>query len=172
MSRDGRNFTSDNVTGVAPAIIEAILAANRGRLRSYGDDPITARLTQLAAAVFETELAIFPVVTGTAANALALATLVPSYGSVIAYELAHIVTDECGAPEFFSGGAKLLGLPAAHGTIRPEQLGPLLATAAAAGVHAAQPAAISLTQATEGGTLYPPAAVARNAGGPKRPRPP
>jgi threonine aldolase len=168
MSRDGRNFTSDNVTGVAPAIIEAILAANRGRVRSYGDDPITARLAALAATVFETELAIFPVATGTAANALALATLVPPYGSVIAYDLAHIVTDECGAPEFFSGGAKLLGLPAAHGTIRPEQLAPLLATTVAAGVHAAQPAAISLTQATECGTLYSPAAIAEIAGVAKR----
>ena len=71
MSRDGRNFTSDNVTGVAPAIMEAILAANRGRVPSYGVDPITRRLTALAAAVFETEVAIFPVATGTAANALA-----------------------------------------------------------------------------------------------------
>src|SRR5712691_8439425 len=99
MSRDGRNFTSDNVTGVAPAIMAAILAANQGRVPSYGDDPATARLTALAAAVFETPLTIFPVATGAAANALALAGLAPPYGAVIAYDQAHIVIDECGAPE-------------------------------------------------------------------------
>jgi threonine aldolase len=155
MSRDGRNFTSDNVTGVSPAIMAALVRANEGRVPSYGADPWTAELEARARAVFETEdLAIFPVATGTAANALALAPLVQPYRALLAHESAHIMTDECGAPEFYSGGAKLIGLPGAGGKLRPEPVGATIATAAEAGVHGAQPVAVSLTQATEAGTLY------------------
>src|SRR5512135_1674912 len=101
------NFRSDNVTGVAPEIMSALTQANVGAVTSYGDDPITERLSRRFAEVFEREVAVFPVATGTAANALALATMVPPYGVIYGHKDAHIQVDECGAPEFFSGGAKL-----------------------------------------------------------------
>ena len=99
----GRDFASDNTAPVAPEVMEAILAANRGPASSYGADELTARLTALAREVFETDLAIFPVATGTAANGLALATLSPPYGAIYCHETAHILLEECGAPEFYTG---------------------------------------------------------------------
>jgi threonine aldolase len=150
----GQNFGSDNVAPVAAEILEAIAGANRGAVHSYGDDPHTRRLETIAREVFETDLAIFPVSTGTAANAIALAALVPPYGGVFCHELAHIVTDECGAPEFYTGGAKLLTLASPDGKLRPEQLGAPIAHAREMGVHHVTPAALSLTQATEWGTVY------------------
>jgi threonine aldolase len=155
-----RNFTSDNVTPACPQVMAALQAANEGRQPSYGADPLSAQLQVRANEVFGTEVAIFPVATGTAANALALAHFVPPYGGVYCHESAHIVTDECGAPEFFGGGLKLLGLPAVDGRIRPEQVAHGVALAEDMGVHHVKPAAISLTQATECGTVYRPAEVA------------
>jgi len=149
-----RNFTSDNVTPACAPIMDAVVAANADLLPSYGADPYTARLRQLATEVFETPVSIFPVTTGTAANALALAQLVPPYGGVYCHDGAHIVTDECGAPEFFTGGAKLLGLPAHDGKITGAQLAAAIAHANDLGVHHVKPAAVSLTQATEWGTVY------------------
>jgi threonine aldolase len=148
------NFSSDNVTPACDAIMEALSAANSGLVASYGGDEFTARLQALASDVFERPVAIFPVTTGTAANSLALSQIVPPFGAVYCYEAAHIVTDECGAPEFFTGGAKLIGFPATDGKIRPEQLSNAIAFAAQMGVHHVKPAAISLTQATEWGTVY------------------
>ena len=164
------NFTSDNVTPVCDEVMAAIHAANAGTASSYGGDVLTQRLSEVAARVFETKVAVFPVATGTAANALALSQIAPPYGGVYCHETAHIVTDECGAPEFFSGGAKLLGLPAADGRIGAEQLEAAIGFAVDMGVHHVKPAALSLTQATEWGTVYDPArirglsAVARKAG--------
>ena len=155
-----RNFTSDNVAPAAPAILAAVHEANTGFAPSYGADPLSARLQALASAVFEKEVAIFPVSTGTAANALALAQLVPPFGAVYCHETAHIATDECGAPEMFTGGAKLIGLPAADGKIRPESLSAAIAHALDLGVHHVKPAALSVTQATEWGTVYQPAEIA------------
>jgi threonine aldolase len=132
----------------------AMVAANSGNVGSYGADPWTARLTQRLRDIFETDLVAFPVATGTAASALALAVLVPPYGSVLCAEDAHINTDECGAPEFFTAGAKLVGLPAADGRIRPEQLVEPVDHARALGVHFVQPAAVSITQSTEWGAVY------------------
>lgn len=132
----------------------AINAANSGSVSSYGGDPLTQALQSVAGEVFGTELAIFPVTTGTAANALALAQIAPPYGAVYCHETAHIVTDECGAPEFFTGGAKTLGLPAADGKIKPEQVASAIAFAEDMGVHHVKPAAVSLSQATEWGTVY------------------
>lgn len=137
----------------------AINAANAGNVSSYGSDPFTARLTRVICELFETEAVVFPVTTGTAANALALSQLAPPFGAVYCHETAHIVTDECGAPEFFSGGAKLIGLPAADGRIRAEQIAAAVAFATDMGVHHVKPAAVSLTQATEWGTVYAPAQV-------------
>jgi threonine aldolase len=152
--RNDWNFGSDNVAPVAPEIMEAIAAANHGTAASYGADEWTLRLEAKARDIFETELALFPVATGTAANSLALAVLVPSYGGVLCAEDAHINTDECGAPEFFTGGAKLIGLPTPDGRLRPEQITQPVERARALGVHAVQPAAVSITQSTEWGAVY------------------
>jgi threonine aldolase len=159
MSTTGRSFGSDNITPASPQVIDAIVAANTGALHSYGDDPYTKKLTALTSELFETEVAIYPVTTGTAANALALSMLTPPYGAVYCHETAHIATDECGAPEFYTGGAKIVGLPSADGKIVPAQLDAPLRHAADMGVHHVQPAALSLTQATEWGTVYSPAEV-------------
>ncbi len=149
-----RNFKSDNVTPVCDAIMASIQAANAGSAASYGGDDFTQRLQTVASEVFATEVAIFPVTTGTAANALALSHIVPPYGAVYCHDAAHIVTDECGAPEFFTGGAKLIGFPAADGKIAPERLASAIAFANDMGVHHVKPGALSLSQATEWGAVY------------------
>jgi threonine aldolase len=153
------NFASDNVSGVAPAILEAIIAANQGSQPSYGADEATARLEVKLAALFEHEVAVFPVATGTAANALALAALTPPWGAVICHQEAHIAVDEANAPEFFTGGAKLLTVPGADGKLTLDRIvGPI--ARGQGDVHHPQPAVLSLTQATEAGTIYQPAEVA------------
>lgn len=149
-----RNFGSDNVTPVCAPIMAAINDANTGPAASYGADEITASLTAAASRLFERDVAIYPVATGTAANALALAQIAPPFGGIYCHEGAHIVTDECGAPELFTGGAKLLGLPSADGKIRPDAIDASVALANDMGVHHVKPAAVSLTQATELGTVY------------------
>lgn len=153
------NFASDNTAPVCSEILSAIGRANAGNVPSYGADPETERLRAMAQSVFETELVIHPVGTGTAANALALATLVRPYGAVLCYDEAHIATDECGAPEFYMGGAKLVTLPAADGRITPMQIESAMAWAQDGGVHHVMPEAVSITQATEWGTVYSPEQV-------------
>ena len=150
------NFASDNTAPVAPEILAALGQANDGFVSSYGADPLTARLTGLMRDVFERDVAVYPVATGTAANALALATLVRPYGAVLCYEEAHIATDECGAPEFYMGGAKLVTLPAPDGRIAPAQIESAMARARDGGVHHVMPEAASITQSTEWGTVYDP----------------
>ena len=113
------NFSSDNATGASPEILAALAAANSGAVPSYGDDPLTARLAARFAEIFEREVAVFPVVTGTAANALALATLCPLYGAVFCHQESHIAVDECGAPEFYTGGARLVLLEGTDAKITP-----------------------------------------------------
>ena len=149
-----RNFGSDNVTPVCAPIMAAINAANTGLVSSYGADDITARLQIAASKLFERDVVIYPVATGTAANALALAQIAPPFGGIYCHEGAHIVTDECGAPEHFTGGAKLLGLPAANGKIGPQAIDASVALANDMGVHHVKPGAVSVTQATELGTVY------------------
>ena len=164
------NFNSDNVSGVAPQVLAAIAAANAGQVGSYGADPFTERLTARARELFECELAIVPVTTGTAANALALSLLAPPYGAIYCHETAHVMTDECGAPEFYAGGAKLIGLPGPFGRIAPASITNAVAFAHSMGVHYVKPAAVTLSQATEWGTIYDLAtldqlcATARSAG--------
>src|SRR5215468_8996292 len=150
------NFCSDNVTGVAPEIMAAITAANHGPAMGYGNDDITRRVEKLVREVFETDAAVFPVATGTAANALALSVMVPSYGALYCHESAHINVDECGAPELFTGGAKLVDLPGASGKLDAALILDELGKGMQGNVHNAQPAAVSLTQATEAGTVYKP----------------
>jgi threonine aldolase len=163
-----RNFKSDNVTPVCEPIMAAINAANAGMVPSYGGDDFTQELQTVARRVFGKEVAIFPVTTGTAANALALSHIVPPFGAVYCHEAAHIVTDECGAPEFFTGGAKMMGLPARDGKIKPEQVTAAVAFAEDMGVHHVKPAAVSLSQATEWGTVYEVAELAAMAAAAKR----
>ena len=153
------NFASDNTAPVAPEILQAISQANTGAVASYGADPATARLTAMMRDTFETELSVYPVATGTAANALALATLVRPYGAVLCYEEAHIATDECGAPEFYMGGAKLVTLPSPDGRIAPGQVETAMARALDGGVHHVVPEAVSITQSTEWGTVYDTAQI-------------
>jgi threonine aldolase len=156
------NFRSDNVTGIAPEILTAITAANGGTQASYGEDEITARLARIFADVFEHEVAVFPVVTGTAANALALASLAASWGIISGHAESHVATSECGAPEFFSGGARLVGLAGAEGKIAASTLAKAIARDES--LHNGRPAAVSLAQASEAGTLYQAAELADIAG--------
>src|SRR5579863_6060173 len=150
------DFRSDNVAGASPEIIEALAAASRGPLSAYGDDEITGRLQGRFAELFEREVTVFPVATGTSANSLALATLVPSYGVIYAHREAHVQVDECGAPEFFTGGAKVAMLDGEHGKIDAATLNAVAAAGGKGVVHHAQPAAVSLTEASEAGTVYRP----------------
>lgn len=158
------NFASDNTAGVAPEILAALVAANAGAVPSYGADLWSGRLDGAFSAVFETPVKVVPVATGTAANALALAHLTPPWGAVLCHEQAHAAVDECGAPEFFTAGAKLVPLPGAAGKIAPQTLAAAL-DGFSGSFHEVQPAALSLSQATEAGTLYAPAEIAALARG-------
>ena len=154
------NFCSDNVAGIAPEILAAIGAANTGASASYGADQWTAKLDKHLAEIFERKVTAFPIVTGTAANALALSVMTPPYGSIYCHEEAHIAVDECGAPEMYTAGAKLRTLPGRNGKLTAETVAEALAQGRAGDVHHVQPAALSLTQATECGTAYRPDEVA------------
>jgi threonine aldolase len=149
-----RVFTSDNCTPVSEPILAAINAANVGMAPSYGLDDQTAQLERVTSELFETEVKIFPVVTGTAANALALSQIAPPYGGIYCHEAAHIMVDEAGAPEFFAGGAKLIGFPSLDGKITPQQIKGAVDYAREMGVHHVSPSAVSLSQATEWGAVY------------------
>ncbi|WP_271023818.1 beta-eliminating lyase-related protein [Rhizobium sp. RCAM05973] len=162
------NFASDNVTGVSPEIMQALLECNRGNVGSYGFDALTERLTERLCEVFETELIAFPVATGTAANALALSVLTAPYRSIICAQDAHINTDECGAPEFFTGGAKLLALSAPGGKLIPHNVEAAFERARAEGFQTAQPVTLSISQATEWGLTYSAEEVRDLAGLAKR----
>ena len=154
------NFTSDNCAGAWPEILAAIAGAADGAAPSYGDDDITARLRAAFCALFEREVAVFPVISGTAANALALATLVPPHGAVVCHAESHIAVDECGAPEFFSHGAKLVGLEGKDAKLAPGDVENALSHFRKGFVHNVQPWALSLTQSTELGTVYTPQEIA------------
>jgi threonine aldolase len=163
------NFNSDNEAGVAPEIVAAIARANAGMAHSYGEDALTARVRERLRTLFEApRMEVFPVVTGTAANALAIAQVTPPYGAVYCHEEAHVNTDECGAPELYSGGAKLIGLPGARAKIDPEVLARTLAYTGELGDHECLPCALSLSQATEHGAVYAREEVAELAGIAKR----
>jgi threonine aldolase len=148
------NFASDNTAPMAPAILDAIVKANEGFALGYGNDHWTAGVERRLAEVFEREVAVFLVPTGTAANALALAHVTPPWGVVFCHAESHIATDECGAPEFFGGGLKLAGLPGGDGKIAPETLQAALAGYGGHRPHQMVAAALSLTQASEAGTIY------------------
>ncbi len=152
------DFRSDNTAGAHPAIIDAVAEAYRaGPMSSYGDDPLTTRVVRRLRAVFEHDsLVAWPVATGTAANALALSCLTPPWGVIYCHPQAHIQVDEAGAPELFSGGAKLVTIDGPAGRINPAGLAAALAQDVKGVVHHPQPAAVSITQATECGASYTP----------------
>ena len=149
-----RVFTSDNCSPVSEPILAAINAANSGMAPSYGLDEHTVQLERVVSELFETDLKVFPVVTGTAANALALSQIVPSYGAIYCHDAAHIMVDEAGAPEFFAGGAKLIGFPSLDGKISPRQIQEAVDYALEMGVHHVRPGAVSISQTTEWGAVY------------------
>lgn len=154
------NFRSDNEYPVAHEIMAALAAVNEGPAHSYGEDAVTARLRQCFRELFERELEIYPLASGTAANSLAVAQTCGTVGAVVCHRDAHLNTDECGAPEFFSGGAKLLALEGADGKLTPDAVEETVAASLAMGEHASRPRLLSLTQATELGTVYAPEEVA------------
>ncbi len=154
------NLGSDNVTGASPEIIDAIVRANAGTAESYGADEITARLDGAFSDLFETPVRVFPVATGTAANALSLSVMAPPYGAIYCHENSHVAVDECNAPEFYTGGARVVPLPGADGKIDADVLAHTIENATPHAEHNAQPAAVSLAQATELGGTYTPDEVA------------
>ena len=133
------NFASDNVSGASPEIVAAIVAAAQTEAMPYGADDWTARVEAKCAEIFETEVAVFPVATGTAANALALAALTPPHGAIYCHPGSHAYIDECGAPEFYSGGAKMVTIDGPDGKIDAGDLAARLAEARPHGVHNVRP---------------------------------
>jgi threonine aldolase len=148
------NFASDNAYGVSQPILQALERANVGAAIAYGADDLSDQLEGAFCDLFERRVKVFQVVTGTAANALSIAVHSPPYGAVLCHEESHIMVDECGAPEFFSGGAKLVGLAGAAGKLTPGTVAGALAGFTRGNQHHVQPAVLSLTQATEAGTVY------------------
>lgn len=148
-----RDFRSDNTHGVSPEILAAIERAGSGTMTSYGDDAITARVRDRCREIFETEVEIFPTTSGTAGNALAIASMTPPWGGVFCHEDAHIHRDELGAPEFFTGGAKLFPIAGVDGKLTPAAVAHAIDEIGEEG-HTALPSCLSLTQSTEAGTVY------------------
>jgi threonine aldolase len=147
------NFASDNVMGASAPVLDAVRAANDGAQTAYGEDTVTKRVEQRFAEIFERNIAVFLVATGTAANALALSASVPPWGLCVCHREAHIMEDECGAPEFFMHGAKVVGLDGEGAKIAASDLAAYLA---GLGRHVKQmpPKALSISQATECGLVY------------------
>jgi threonine aldolase len=149
-----RQFASDNYSGICPEALQALESANSGHCLPYGDDEYTAKACNLIREFFETDCDVFFVFNGTAANSLALAALSQSYHSIVCHRLAHIETDECGAPEFFSNGTKILLAGGEHGKISLSEVEQTVLRRC--DIHYPKPRVLSITQATEVGTLYRP----------------
>jgi threonine aldolase len=155
------DFASDNAAALCPEARQSIIEVDEGYAASYGDDAHTAVAADAIRDLFETDCDVYFVFNGTAANSLALATLCQPYQSVICHELAHLETDECGAPEFFSNGSKVLIVGGDHAQVDPAAV--LRTITKRADIHFPKPRALSLTQATEVGTVYPPERIAELA---------
>lgn len=149
-----QQFASDNYAGICPEAMLALQQANAGHAPSYGEDPWTQRASDAFRTLFGRDCEVFFVFNGTAANSLALAALCQSYHSVICAEAAHVETDECGAPEFFSNGSKLLVAPGSGGKLTPEAIRRL--ALARGDIHYPKPRAVTITQPTETGEVYAP----------------
>jgi len=148
-----QQFASDNYAGICPEALDYLLRANQsGDESSYGDDPWTQRAADAFRALFDADCEVFFVFNGTAANSLALASLCQSYHSVICHEIAHVETDECGGPEFFSNGSKLLTAKGDNGKLTADAVEALVLRRS--DIHYPRPKVVTLTQSTELGTLY------------------
>lgn len=149
-----RSFASDNNAGICPEAWAAMAQCNAGHAPAYGNDYYTREASDLIRETFETDCEVFFTFNGTAANSLALASLCESYQAVICHELAHVETDECGAPEFYSGGSKILLASGERGKVDPAVVEHLVHRRR--DLHYPRPRVLSLTQATEVGTVYTP----------------
>lgn len=149
-----RHFASDNYAGICPEAWRAMEEANHGHEPGYGDDRWTQRASDLIRETFETKCEVFFVFNGTSANSLSISSLCQSFHSLLCHELAHVETDECGAPEFFSNGTKVLLLPGENGKITPGEIERMVHRRS--DIHYPKPRVISVTQSTEVGTVYTP----------------
>ena len=150
--RERVQFASDNVTGACPEVLDAILKANDGDRTPYGNDQISIDLQNKFSEIFEKKVIVFPTASGTASNALALSTMTPSFGNIYCHKFSHINTDECGAPEFYTGGAKLVNISGVDGKITAKELDENIKGKDI--VHHTQPSSVSITQLTETGEAY------------------
>ena len=150
--RERVKFASDNVAGACPEVLDALMKANEGDSAPYGNDDYSKVLQEKFSEIFEKEVIVYPTASGTAANALALSTMTPVFGNIYCHKLAHINTDECGAPEFYTGGAKLIPLTGINGKITPEELEKNISGTGI--VHHTQPSSVSITQVCETGEVY------------------
>jgi len=153
------NFRSDNESPAAPAILAAVQEANQGTAWAYAEDRWSEQLDAAFSDLFETRTTVLPVSTGTVANSIALAAVTPPWGSVYCHRNAHILNDECGAPEFYGGGLRLVPVDGHDGKFTADSLQRAIRAAEGHGVHSYQAAAVSLTQSTESGTVYQPAEI-------------
>lgn len=149
------NFRSDNTASAAAEIIAALTSVNEGAVAGYGEDPWSHKMEEAFSALFEREVRVFTVASGTAANSIALASVTPPWGSIICHREAHIECDECGAPEFFSGGAKLVLVDGEAAKLTPDTLREGIARNTR-GIHSVKPSAVSVSQTTERGAIYKP----------------
>jgi threonine aldolase len=154
VSPNARQLASDNYAGICPEAFAAMQEANTGHAPGYGDDRWTTEAADLLRQLFETDCDVYFVFNGTAANSLALASLTRSYHSVLCHETAHVETDECGAPEFFSNGTKVLTMGGPEGKVTPAGIRHLVEKRS--DIHYPKPRVVSVTQATEQGSVYRP----------------
>ena len=150
--RERVKFASDNVTGACPEVLDALIKANNEDKTPYGNDELSKNLQNKFSEIFEKEVVVFPIASGTAANALALSAMTPSFGNIYCHRLSHINVDECGAPEFYTGGAKLINLNGINGKIVSEELDKNINGKNV--VHHTQPSSVSITQLSETGVAY------------------
>jgi threonine aldolase len=151
------DFGSENTSPVHPEFLRAVLEANQGFATNFEAESWSRTAVASLREMFENnDLQAFTVTTGTAANAIALGAMVPPYGTILCHCDAHIETDECGAPEMFTNGARQIPLEGEHGRLAPERIERYLSRARIGDIHALQPAALSLTNLTEAGTAYTP----------------
>lgn len=148
-----KSYISDNSAGVSPEILIEMAKANGGHTNPYGKDPVTAEVTAMMADLFDAPVDLFPVSTGTTANGLALSVMTPPWGAIICHPDGHIDNDEAGAPEFYTNGAKIITVDGHDSKIDPEELRKAVHEGLGS-IHKVQPAVVSLTQATETGSVY------------------
>lgn len=148
------NFRSDNETPIAPAMLDAIIEANQGTAYAYAEDTWSEKLDAAFSELFQTDAIVIQVSTGTAANSIALATVTPPWGSVFCHSGAHILNDECGAPEFFGNGFRVVGVDGEFAKLNPAALKAAYVQREGHGVHSNVASCVSITQATEGGSVY------------------